>query len=160
MSEQILGARLGVAYTNQDYKLGTVYKHPNGNTYIFMQADGAVTLNRLYVYDQSTWQIEDEADLAGFPADAHTQPACVSPVTLADNEYAFVFVGPGQHSCVTDATGIAGANDIVYVSATAGTVSSGATAALLAGVSADAVIAGGATGTINAVNRMTIVDAA
>lgn len=160
MSGQLVGAKLGVAYTTQDFQLGAQYKTPDGDCYVFMQADGAVTLNRLYVYDQSTWQVEDEADLAGYPADAHTQPACISSVTLADNEYAFVFVGPGQHSCVTDSTGIAGANDIVYVSATAGTVSSGATAAMLAGVSADAAITGAATGTINAVNRMTIVDAA
>jgi len=154
MSGQSLGAKLGVAYTTQVHNLGDKYVSPDGDTYIFMQADGAVTKDLLYTYSQTGWQIEDQADAANFPADTKMVYVCISPVTLADNEYAWVFVGPGSATCTSDATGVTAADAICYISATAGTISSGATAALLKGVSADAAITGGATGTINAVNRM------
>lgn len=153
MSGQILGAKLGVAYTTQDFNLGDEYITPDGDHYMFMQADGAVTKDLLYTYDASTWQVEDQADVTNFPQDAETIPVCISPVTLADNEYAWVFVGPGSITATSDGNGVT-AEAICYVSATAGTVSSTATAALLKGVHAQTTIGASTTGTILAVNRM------
>lgn len=154
MSTQILGVEIGVADTVAKFPLGSEYRTPDGDEYVYMQADGAVTSGLLYAYDRNTWQVEDPADATNFPADTKSIFVGVSPVTLADNEYTWVFVGPGEITCLTDATGVAAADAICYISATAGTVSSGATAALLKGVSADAIIAGGASGTIRAANRM------
>lgn len=154
MSRQFVGARLGVAHTYQEAPLGTIHEEPNGDTFMYLQADGAVTLQNLYSYDTTTWQIEDPADAAVTPADAGSEFLCVSPVTLADNEYVWAFVGPGRATIVTDATGVTAADLILYVSATAGTVSSGATAALLKGAHADAAITGAAAGVIHFSNRI------
>lgn len=148
-----MGAKIGHAYTTQDFTLGAVYETPDGDVYMFMQADGAVTKDLLYTYDASSWQIEDQADATNFPQDAETIPLCVSPVTLTDNQYAWVFVGPGAITLTADSNG-ATAEAILYVSATAGTVSSTATAALLKGAHTQSTISGAATGTVYAVNRL------
>ena len=154
MSRQKVGVNLGIAHTVAEAVLGQIHEDASGNHYMYLQADGAVTGGTLYVYDHASGQIEDQADVTNYPADADSMPICISPVTLADNEYVWAFVGPGQATCLTDATGVATANDICYVSATAGCVSSGVTAALLKGVSVDTAITGGASGTIRAANRM------
>lgn len=154
MSRQFVGALLGVAHTTQQAPLGSIHEEPNGDTYMYLQADGAVTLQNLYSYDTTTFQIEDQADAAVTPADTGSEFLCVSPVTLADNEFVWAFVGPGRCTIVTDSTGVTAVDLITYVSATAGTVSSGATAALLKGAHADAVITGGAAGVIHFANRI------
>lgn len=147
----------------QEAQLGELYVDKMGNHYRYMQADGEVTAYDVYSYVPGTWQIDASADAAVNPADAHNVPVCVwdgSATALADNEFAWVFVGPGLFTADTDTTGVAGANDIIYVSATAGKLSSGATAAFLAGVSTTAAITGEATGTFYAAHGLTVVDAA
>lgn len=155
---QLLGAEFGVAFTTDKHGVGAeTYKVESDGIrsyHIWMQADGAVEANVPYSYDAATFQIEDKADAGVIPADADTAPICVSPVALADNEYGWVFVGPGKFTATTDATGVVAARDIVYISATVGTLSSGATAALLKGVGSEAVITGGASGTFYATNRL------
>lgn len=153
MGQQIIGPKLDVAYTTQDYAIGTEYVHPTRGTFRFMQADGAVTKDLLYTYDQSTNQVEDQADATNFPQDAETIPLCISSVTLTDNQYAWFFVGPGYATCTSDGNGVT-AEAICYVSATAGTFSSTATAALLKGVHVQTTIGASTTGTLLAVNRM------
>lgn len=154
MSNQIVGAKLDIAYTRQEFTLGALYNHPTRGTFMFLQADGAVIADTPYTYDEATFQIEDKADVGVLPLDTGSVAICVSPVALADNEYAWVFVGPGYFNAITDATGVTAAQLITYISATVGTLTSGATAALLKGVSTEAVIAGGATGTFYAKGRL------
>lgn len=154
MSQQLVGVNLGAAHTVPEAALGTEHVDASGNHFIYMQADGAVVAYELMSYDAATWQIEDQADAAVTPADTGSESLCVCSFALADNEYGWAFVGPGQAVVKTDSTGVTAADIILYVSATAGTVSSGATAALLKGAHADAVIAGGATGTIVFTNRI------
>ena len=160
---QTFGVTLDEINTNPKHSLGDVHVTHDGSTYIYAQADGAVTAYDVYNLVPGTWQIDAQADAAVNPADAHNIFLCVwdgSSTALADNEYAWVFVGPGSFTADTDSTGVAGANDIVYVSATAGKLSSGATAAILPGVHATAAITGDATGTFYAAERMQVVDAA
>ena len=155
MTKQFVGAKLGVAHTSPEARLGEEHYDPStGKHYMYMQADGAVIADTPYNYDAATFQIEDKADVAVIPADSTSVPICFSSFALGDNEYGWIFVGPGPFSAVTDATGITAANAIVYISATVGTLSSGATAALLKGVSTEAVVTGGATGTFYARNRL------
>lgn len=154
MSGQLVGINLGTAHTTPEAALGTLHVDASGNHFMYLQADGAVTTALLYNYVISTGQIADQIDSTVQPADVESVLGCVSPVTLADNEYVWAFVGPGQVTLTTDATGVAAIDAIIYVSATAGTVSSGATATLLKGASSDAVIAGGATGTIRFATRI------
>lgn len=163
MTQNLTGVDLTKIHTRADYDLGQIYEKPDGTRYRFAQADGAVTAYDVYNLVPGTWQIDAQADAAVNPADAHLIHACVweqSATALADNEYAWVFVGPGSFTADTDATGVAGANDIVYVSATAGKLSSGATAAFLPGVHTTAVIDASATGTFYAATQLYVVDAA
>jgi hypothetical protein len=149
--------------TDQRAELGELYIDKAGNHYRYMQADGAVTSYDVYSYVPGTWQIDAVADATVNPADAHLVALCVwdgSATALADNEYAWVFVGPGLFTADTDATGVAGANDEISVSATAGKLSSGATAALVPGVHTTAAITGLATGTFYATLPLYTVDTA
>lgn len=157
---QLDGVNLTETTTKQYHQLGTVHETESGDVYIYAQADGAVTAFDVYNLVPGTWQIDAPADVAANPANAHNIHACVPQVAFADNEYGWVFVGPGQFTADTDTTGVAGANDIIYVSATAGKLSSGATAAFLPGVHTTAAITGEATGTFYAAERLQVVDAA
>lgn len=160
MAKQNDGVNLTETTTKPFHSLGDVHETENGDVYIYAQADGAVTQYNVYNLVPGTWQIDASADAAVNPADAHNIHACVPQVAFADDEYGWVFVGPGEFTADTDITGVAGANDIVYVSATAGKLSSGATAAFLPGVHTTAAITGDATGIFYAAERLQVVDAA
>lgn len=163
MSKQNIAIDLTAIDTTPTAGLGELHIDKDGNHYRYAQADGAVTAYDVYDIVPGTWQINAQADAAVNPADAHLAHGCVwdgSSTALADDEYAWVFVGPGSFTADTDATGVAGANDIIYVSATAGKLSSGATAAFIPGVLATAAITGLATGTFYAATQLYIVDAA
>lgn len=155
MSKQFVGALLGVAHTTPQTAVGAEHFDPTTQKhYIYMQADGAVIADTPYTYDSATFQIEDKADVGVLPVDAGSVPICFSSFALADDEYGWIFVGPGPFNSVTDATGATAAQLITYISATVGTLSSGATAALLKGVRSEAVIAAGATGAFYATGRL------
>lgn len=163
MSQQIIAVDKTLITSDQLYKLGQLYIDELGNHYRYMQADGSVTAYDVYNYVPGTWQIDAQGDAAVNPADAHVAALCVwdgSSTAITDDYYAWVFVGPGLFTVDTDSTGIAGVNDIVYVSATAGKVSSGATALFLPGAFATAAITGSATGTVYASIPLYAVDAA
>lgn len=137
----------------QEAALGEIYVDKNGNTYRYMQADGAVTSYLVYQYVPGTWQITDLADGGANPADTNTIPCCVwdgSSTALADDEFAWVFVGPGEVTVTNDSSGAIAAEEILYLSADAGDVTNVATAGTLSGssVQASAAIAGDATGTV------------
>lgn len=157
---QAAAVNLTEASTTQYFGLGTLHVTEDGDHYRYMQADGAVTAFDVFNYVPGTWQVDALADAAVNPADAHVIPACVPQIAAADDEYLWVFVGPGEFTADTDATGVAGANDIVYVSATAGKLSSNATAALIPGVLATAAISATETGTLYATIPLYVVDAA
>lgn len=157
MTKQILGARLGVVYTRNEHGLGAIHVDAGTNTtYIFMQADGAVTKELFYVYDDSTWQIEDALELAVNPADGKVKPVCVCPVTLADNEYAWVAVGPGYFTA--NSAEALDVDDVLYGHATAGKVSDTASACFLPGVSVQTAIGSATTGQFQAQIRMYAYD--
>jgi len=157
MTAQKRGVKLATVYTTQEFGLGEIHVTPEGNTYQFMQADGAVTLDKFYVYDQTTWQITELLDLTVNPADTKTQPVCVSEVTLADNEYTWAIVGPHNGFAGTAAEDI-DALDVVYMHATAGAVGDTASAGFLPMVAPAAAILSGATGTFVANARMYAYD--
>lgn len=158
--KQLNGVSLGETSTTQHFTLGAEHVDEDGNVYKYAQADGTVTAYDVYNLVPGTWQIDAVADAGVNPATAHNIHACVPQIAFADDEYGWVFVGPGEFIADTDSTGVAGANDIVYVSATAGKLSSGATAGLLAGVHTTAAITGDATGTFYAAERLQVVDLA
>lgn len=158
--KQTFGVTLGETHTVAKHGLGDVHVTSEGDTYIYAQADGAVTAYDVYNLVPGTWQIDAPADAAANPADAHNIHACVPQIAFADDEYGWVFVGPGEFIADTDSNGVGGANDIIYVSATAGKLSSTATAAFVPGVHTTAAITGDATGTFYAAERLQVVDAA
>jgi len=157
MTAQKLGVKLATVYTTQDFNLGDTHVSPEGNTYVFMQADGAVTLDTFYVYDETTWQIEDQIDLTNFPADGKTQPLCVSEVTLADNEYTWAIVGPHNGFTGTSAEAL-DVDDVLYGHATAGALSDTASAVFVPMVTVRTAIGSATTGTFVAMARMYAYD--
>lgn len=141
--------------------LGQLYVDNKGNHYRYMQADGAVTAYEPYSYTAGTWQIDAPMDLTVTPATAESKPLCVhdqNATALADNEYAWVFVGPGLFTAKIDGSA-ATAGAIVYGHATAGLSSTTASALLLNGVSVPVTIAA-ATGTLYAATGLWAVDLA
>lgn len=144
---------LNTGTTDQRAELGELYIDKAGNHYRYMQADGPVTAYQLYDYVPGTWQINALADAFGNPPDTNGAPLCVwdgSSTALADNEYAWVKVGPGLMTLQNDSSGAIAANEILYLSATAGRVTNVATAGLLRGVHAFGAVSGNATGTFYA----------
>jgi hypothetical protein len=151
MSQQIIAPDLTKIDTKQQFNLGDTHVKPDGSTYRYMQADGAVTAKNLYSYTPGTWQIDAPVDVGVTPADAKGCPVCVwdgSNTALGDNEYAWVFVGPGTFTTIT--AGDVGAAAICYGHATAGLIDDAATAILLKGVTAPAAITGAVAGTFYA----------
>lgn len=157
MSGQLLGVKLGVAYTTNDHGLGATHVTPEGNTYVFMQADGAVTTALFYTYDETTWQIENLLELAVDPATTKAKPLCVSPVTLADNQYAWVIVGPHNGFTATSAEAL-DVDDVLYGHATAGTLADTSSACVVPNVTVRTAIGSATTGTFVAMDRMFAYD--
>ena len=153
----VKGAKLGVADTTPQFTPGSIFEDKFGNTYMYLQADGAVTKDLFYVYDETTWQIEDQMDLTNFPADGKTQPLCVSSVTLADNEYCWVIVGPHNGFTATSAEAL-DVDDVLYGHATAGTLSDTASAMFVPMVTVRVAIGSATTGTFVASQRMYAYD--
>lgn len=137
----IVGVDLTRIDTEKKYELGQLYVDKLGNTYRYMQADGTVLPNELMSFIAGTWQIDAQLDSTVTPADTESVPACVwngSSTSIGDNEYAFVFVGPGLFT--SKVAGNVAADAIVYVTTTAGQIDDSATACLLPGVRAPAAI--------------------
>jgi len=160
MSQQ-LGVEIGVAHTTPKHALGAIYTSPAsgvtiGTTYMYLQADGAVTTALFYTYNEVTGQIEDTLEVAVHPADGKTKPLCVSPLTLADNEYAWVVIGPGVFTA-TSAEAL-DVDDVLYGHATVGTVADTASACFVPGVTVQTAIGSATTGTFVAHNRMNAYD--
>ena len=161
MSSQIISVDLSQIDTTPKFRVGQLYTDELGNTYRYMQADGAVTAYEPMSYRANTWQIEDQLDLGVTPADTQSVPFCVwdgSSTALADDEYAWVFVGPGIFTCKV--AGNVAADALVYGHATAGQIDDAATAMLLRGVSAPVAItaSAGETGTFHAALPLYAVD--
>ena len=147
MSNQIITADLTQIDTTARFRLGQIYHTELGDTYRYMQADGAVTAYNIYTYVPGTWQIANPVDVGVDPADGESTPICVwdgSSTALADNEYAWVFVGPGLFTTTTAAA--VAADAIIYGHATAGLVDDAATATLIRGVHAHTAIGSATTG--------------
>lgn len=156
MTKQVRGANLTSSSTVQNFTLGATHETPEGNVYMYLQADGAVVANLLYSYDETTFQIEDKLEVAVIPATAKQAALCVSPIALADNAYMWVFVGPGT-ATMTSAAAVA-VDRILYGHATVGTFSDTASACLLDGLSVQTLIGSATTGPVNAIRRMHAID--
>jgi hypothetical protein len=144
MTIQKTAVEIGVAHQTPKHALGELHIDKSGNHYRYMQADGAVVANLLYSYRPVTWQIEEYIKLATDPADAEVMCACASPVAIADDYYAWVFVGPGTVTLTT--AGNVAADAIVYGVNGNGTVDDAATALLLKGLTCPVAIVGATTG--------------
>lgn len=144
------------------HTLGSIGEDEAGNTYQYMQANGAKVASNLYSYHSSTgtastsWQVEDIADAATTPADGEAVPLCCPQIAMTDNYYAWVFVGPG------DFTGTSGdaitVDTKLYLHATAGAITDGATAGLLRGVTIPLAIGSATTTTFHAAHRIVAED--
>lgn len=159
MSYQQPGIDITRIDTSATAVLGQLYVDNLGNHYRYMQADGAVTAYNLYSYIQGTWQIDAQIDLTVTPADGESVPVCVwdqSSTALADDEYAWVFVGPGAFTTTTAAS--VAADAIIYGHATAGLVDDAATAIILNGVTCPVAIGSATTGTFYAMSQMWATD--
>jgi len=149
---------LGVAHTTPQHALGELHIDEKGNHFRYMQADGAVVADVLYSYRAVTWQIENYIKLATDPATAECTACCASPMALADNEYGWVFVGPGEVTLTT--AGNVAADAIIYGVNGNGTVDDAAVALLLDGLTCPAAITGATTGTFYAARPMIALDLA
>ncbi len=161
MSKQLIAVDLTQIDTEQKYNLGALHVTETGNHYRYMQADGAVVAKNLYSYIPGTWQIDAPIDLGVTPATGESVPVCVfdgSDTALADNQYAWVFVGPGTFTTTT--AGSVAADAICYGHATEGLIDDAATALLLNGVTAPAAITGAVAGTFYAATPLWAVDLA
>ena len=158
MSSQRLKVQLGVASDTQEHGLGELHVTEDGRHFRYMQADGAVVADTLYNYVAGTWQIDAQIDLGVNPATAETKPLCASSVTLTDNQYTWVFVGPGEVTLTTAAA--VAADAIIYGHATAGLVDDAATALLIDGLSAQTLIGSATTGTFYAARPLQGLDLA
>ena len=78
MTKQLLKVNLTTATTTQEHTLGAVHCTPEGDEYMYLQADGAVTKDLLYSYDPTSFQIEDPLEVAVIPLTATQQSLCVS----------------------------------------------------------------------------------
>lgn len=157
MSKQVPGVKLDTVYTTCDFTLGAEHTTPEGNVYKFMQADGAVVASLFYTYDETTAQIEDKLELAVHPADTKTKPLCVSTVALADNEYAWVIIGPHNGFTATSAEAL-DVDDVLYGHATVGTLADTASACFVPQVTVRTAIGSATTGTFVAQARMYAYD--
>lgn len=158
MSIQRVAAEIGVAHTTPQARLGELYIDDDGNHFRYMQADGAVTADLLYSYRPTTWQIDAPIKLNVVPAATGAVPCCASPVTLADNEYAFVFVGPGTVTLTT--AGDVAIDVPIYGVNGDGTVDDAATAVILNGLTCPVAITGATTGSFYACYGLCAVDLA
>lgn len=161
MSQQIVTVDKTQIDTTPQFVLGQLYIDNLGNHYRYLQADGSVTAYEPYSFKSGTWQIDAPIDLGVTPVTAGTVALCVwdgSSTALADNEYAWVFVGPGTFTAKIDGSA-ATAGAIVYGHATAGLISTTASALLLNGVIVPTTIAA-ATGTLYASTGLYAVDLA
>jgi hypothetical protein len=151
MSGQTLQVDLTRADTTAQFPIGTAHITDKGYTYKYLQADGAVTKDLLYTIDENG-QILDPLTTT-IAASGKVFPLCISPVTLADNEYCWCFVGPGQVTLNTAAA--TAANAKIYTTATGGKVdddSSGTV--LIPGLVAPTAIGSATTGTFMATTRL------
>lgn len=161
MTQQIFTPDLTQIDEDARFNLGQLYIDNDGNHYRYMQADGSVTSYSPYSYTAGTWQIDAPMDLGVTPVTAGTCPLCVwdgSATAITDNYYAWVFVGPGSFTATIDGSA-ATAGAIVYGHATAGLISTTASALLLNGVTVPVTIAA-ATGTLYASTGLYAVDLA
>jgi len=159
MSQQIATVDLAQRDTTPKFPLGRLYIDENGNHYRYCQADGAVTSYLLYSLVPGTWQIDELIDVSVNPTDGQSVHGCVwdgSSTALADNEYAWVFVGPGKFTCTTGEA--IDADDICYGHTTAGTIADTASVLILNGVVAPAAIGSGETGSFYAAAQLWITD--
>ncbi len=144
-------SRIDPAAGGARYTLGQLYVSPLGNHYRYLQADGAVTAYLFYNWIPDTYQVDAPLEVAVNPADSTGVPLCVwdgSATALADNEYAWFFVGPGKFTATSTASIVAKA--ILYGHATVGKFDDTASACLLKGVTAPALFGSGTTGTLRA----------
>lgn len=159
MSQQKTFVNLTAIDTTPQHTLGELYIDSKGNHYRYLQADGAVVAKNLYSFVPGTWQIDAPLDVGTTPGDGESVPLCVwdgSDTDLADEEYAWVFVGPGTFSTIT-AAGVT-AKAICYGHATAGLIDDAATATLLRGVHAPTTIGSATEGTFYAAHELYATD--
>ena len=150
MSGQLVAVDTTLQSVTALFPLGTLHVDNLGNHFRYMQAEGAVTKNLLYTYDNDVWAV-DAPLTTTVAASGEIHPLCASPVAMTDNYYAWVFVGPGRVT-LTAATALAiVAQAKIYTSAVAGMVDDDASGEILIPglVSYDA-IATAATGTFMA----------
>jgi hypothetical protein len=156
MSIQKTAVQLGVTSATPLFGLGELHVTEGGDHYRYMQADGAVTANILYNYIPGTWQIDAPIKLAVCPATAQCVAACASSVAIADNYFAWVFVGPGTVTLTT--AGDVAAKAIIYGVNADGTVDDAATACLIDGLVCPAAITGAVEGTFYAAKPLAALD--
>lgn len=151
MSGQITNVDLTKAETTAQFPLGSVHVKPTGEVYKYMQADGAVTKDLLYTYDENN-QILDGLTTT-IAASGKIFMLCISPVTLADNEYCWVFIGGGSVTLNTAAA--VAANAKIYTTATAGKVDDdNSGTVLIPGLTNPTAIGSATTGTFIAPGRL------
>lgn len=153
MSHQKFAPNLSTAHTTPEATLGELYIDEDGNHFRYMQADGAVTKDLLYTTTNG-WEI-DTALVTGTVTSGKVAGLCISDVTLADDEYAWVFVGPGLET-LSSAAAIA-ADAKIYTSATAGKIDDDSSGQILIpGLVATTAFASAVTGTVRAMHEMYI----
>lgn len=153
----VKGAKLGVADTTPQFTPGSIFEDKFGNAYMYLQADGAVTKELFYTYNETTWQIEDPIELNVHPSATANEPLCVSTIALGDNEYAWVIVGP-HNGFTANAAEALDVGDVLYGHATGGKLADTASACFVPGVSVRTAIGSATTGTFVATNRMYAYD--
>jgi hypothetical protein len=159
MTYQLKAVDLTAIDSTAKFPLGTLHITNDGRHLRYMQADGAVSAYELMSYRASTWQVEDKLEVAVTPATGQTVLLAVwdgSATALADNEFAWFFVGPGTFTG-TSAEAIT-IDVTLYAHATAGTLSDTGSAGLCAGITCPVAIGSATTGTFYAASGMQALD--
>lgn len=115
-----LGGKLGVdvtkAYSSAAFKLGSEVKCEDGNTYIFVQANGAIDAFAACAISES----HEVAELTTTTSGVVPTVVVVPQLALADDEYGFAVKSGGAFSVLAAAN--CAADVKIYTTSTAGVV--------------------------------------
>lgn len=151
---QVLGVILSQADTVPQFGLGEEYVSPQGSTFKYCSANGAIAQYRLSTIDEDHDAVIGTTTTAG----AKPQLCGITMASLADNQYGWFAVGPfseedlvyvlGKTLCVHDVK--------LYTHATAGSVDDTATTQIV-GLALSTTVGGADANTLcYAVDRLTV----
>jgi hypothetical protein len=119
-TQPVVGQNLELTNTTPQQQLGQKIQANDGN-YMYVQASGAIAQGAACKIDDDYQAAELTTTISG----AEPTKVGIAQIAFADNEYGWIFVGPG--SCSVLALTLCAADVKVYTTATAGAIDDTAT---------------------------------